>query len=212
MCCSSTAPVIYERAVNLVPPLTSVTSSEAKTAQDTRLDDLLDRYGAFLRRIIVRVCPAELRVSCDDIEQEARISLWKVLGSEREIVFPASYIYKVAVSATRRAIKRARARREDPLEQEGDDAGIPRHMPQAPRHAAPDNMAERGEWIRKIEIAVAQLPETRRLAVELHLQDLTTREIGEILGWSEPKARNLLYRGLKDLRKSLRAIGIEYQP
>ena len=176
------------------------------------MEDLLERYGAFLRRIIVRVCPAELRPSCDDIEQEARISLWKVLGSEREIAFPTSYIYKVAVSATRLAIRRARARREESLEQEGDAGRVPVHMPETPRHAAPDKVAERREWIGKIETALSQLPENRRLAVELHLQDLTTQEIANILGWSEPKARNLLYRGLKDLRKSLRAIGIEYQP
>jgi len=31
------------------------------------------------------------------------------------------------------------------------------------------------------------------------------------LGWSEPKARNLLYRGLSDLRAQLRAEGIEYE-
>jgi hypothetical protein len=30
------------------------------------------------------------------------------------------------------------------------------------------------------------------------------------MGWSEPKARNLVYRGLKDLRGELRSAGIEY--
>jgi hypothetical protein len=62
---------------------------------------------------------------------------------------------------------------------------------------------------RQIEAGVAQLPANRRLAVRLHLQGLTTAEIGELSGWSEPKARNLVYRGLKDLRQYLRALGIE---
>jgi DNA-directed RNA polymerase specialized sigma24 family protein len=39
---------------------------------------------------------------------------------------------------------------------------------------------------------------------------MTSEEIGELMGWSEPKARNLAYRGLKDLRHELRAEGIEY--
>jgi DNA-directed RNA polymerase specialized sigma24 family protein len=73
-------------------------------------------------------------------------------------------------------------------------------------------VAERREWIGKIDAALLELQENRRLAVQLHLQDLTTKQIGEILGWTEPKARNLLYRGLKDLRKALRNMGIEYGP
>lgn len=31
------------------------------------------------------------------------------------------------------------------------------------------------------------------------------------MGWTEPKARNLIYRGLEDLRETLRAEGIEYE-
>jgi DNA-directed RNA polymerase specialized sigma24 family protein len=38
---------------------------------------------------------------------------------------------------------------------------------------------------------------------------MTTAEIGEILGWSEAKSRNLVHRGLKDLRRELRAEGID---
>src|SRR5688572_25553950 len=89
------------------------------SGSDARLQELLLRYGAFLRRTIARVCPPELGLSLDDIEQEARIALWRALKSEREIAFPASYIYRVAVSATLRAIRRARARREEPIE-DGD--------------------------------------------------------------------------------------------
>ena len=198
-----------ERAVKSAPSLTSCDAS-GETARTSRLEDLLHRYGTLLRRAIVRVCPADLRLSCDDIEQEARIGLWKALNPEREIVFPASYIYRVGITTARRAIRRARARREQSLEPDESDGARPAILLTAPSHASPDNVAERREWIQKIEAAMAQLPESRRLAVGLHLQELTTREIGDLLGWSEPKARNLLYRGLKDLRQSLRAIGIEY--
>ena len=130
-------------------------------------------YGALLHRTILRVCPRELGLSCDDIEQEARLSLWKALQSGREIAFPVSYIYKVAVSATLRAIRRAKARREDPLNEDSDAADRcsscalrpkPRHM-QSPSGRS---------VAQKIEAALAQLPENRRLAVENHLQGLTT--------------------------------------
>jgi RNA polymerase sigma factor (sigma-70 family) len=162
-----------------------------------------------LRSTIARVCPQALGLSCDDIEQEARISLWKALGSEREIAFPVSYIRKVAISATLRAIRRAKARREESLPEEGE----PQYF-SAPIHGVPADTpytaAERSELRQKIVVALGRLQENRRLAVGLHLKGLTTLEIGKLLNWSEPKARNLVHRGLKDLRASLRDLGVEY--
>ena len=180
-------------------------------APDARLQELLRRYGAFLRRTIAKVCPPELGLSCDDIEQEARIALWTVLKREREIAFPGSYIYKVAISATIRAIRRAKKRREDPLPEDDEAITVAtaRSLSTSP-DASPHALANQQELRRQIEVAVAQLPENRQRAVKLHLQGLTTAEIGTLLGWSEPKARNLVHRGLKDLRQSLRASGVEY--
>jgi DNA-directed RNA polymerase specialized sigma24 family protein len=40
---------------------------------------------------------------------------------------------------------------------------------------------------------------------------LSPRDIAETLQWTEPKARNLVYRALADLRQRLRAEGIEYE-
>ena len=171
------------------------------------MNALLKQYGALLHRTILRVCPRELGLLCDDIEQEARLSLWKALQGEREIAFPVSYIYKVAVSATLRAVRRAQARREDPINDDSE-AG-PLLIVRAPLEASPHADVERREFAQKIAAALKQLPENRRLAVANHLQGLTTPEIGALLGWSEPKARNLVHRGLKDLRTALRALGIE---
>ena len=50
-----------------------------------------------------------------------------------------------------------------------------------------------------------------RDAVGLHLEGLTTHEIADLLGWNEPKARNLVYRGLNDIRRCLKEAGIEYE-
>jgi RNA polymerase sigma factor (sigma-70 family) len=174
-----------------------------------RWDQLYQQYKALVRRAIHRVCPPEMAASCDDIEQEAWVSVWNVLKGEREITYPASYVYKVAVSAAIRAIRRARARREDSLQEQHDDTGTPVLTLYAPPGASPHSVAERRQCRDKIAAALAQLPENRRLAVGLHLRGLTTPEIGRFLDWSEPKARNLVHRGLKDLRASLRAMGIE---
>ena len=200
--------------MNPAAPLThaGAVEEDATHARDARLLELLRRYGGFLRRTIATICPRELGLSCDDIEQEARIGLWTALRNEREIEFPGSYIHKVAVSATIRAVRRARARREEPLPEEGASAADPpARILSAPPDESPDLIAGRRELRRQIDAALEGLSENRGVAVRLHLQGLTTTEIGRLRGWSEPKARNLVHRGLKDLRQSLRARGIEYR-
>jgi RNA polymerase sigma factor (sigma-70 family) len=154
------------------------------------------------------VCPRELGVSCEDIEQEAWVAVWHALRGEREIAFPASYVYKAGVSAASRAVRRARSRREESLQEE-DAAGSPVHPLPAADTESPHEAAARSECRQKIAAALTQLPENRRAAVGLHLRGLTTSEIGNLLQWSEPKARNLVHRGLKDLRAVLRSMGIE---
>jgi RNA polymerase sigma-70 factor (ECF subfamily) len=59
--------------------------------------------------------------------------------------------------------------------------------------------------------AVESLMASRRRVVQLFLLNMTLEEIAIILKWSEAKTRNLLYRGLDDLKKILREKGIEYE-
>ena len=170
--------------------------------RDARLQELLSRHGDLLRRTIAKVCPQAMGLSVEEIEQDARVRLWSALKSERDIVHPVSYIYKVAVSAALRAIRRAKARREDQLQEDAMPgrrrAG--RTCSVRLRTRRPYAVAERREWVRKIDRAMTRLAENRRRAARLHLRGMTTQEIAGILGWSEPKARNLVHRGLQDLR------------
>jgi RNA polymerase sigma-70 factor (ECF subfamily) len=182
-------------------------------AADARFLRLLERYGAFLRRTIVRLCPRTAGLSVDDIEQEARVQLWRALQGEREISYPGSYIYKVAVSATIRAIRRANARCEEPLPDEHEYAATDTAALSALHSdpgSSPEAMAERAEQRRTVRAALARLSKNRRLAVGLHLQGMTSIEIADLLGWTEAKARNLVHRGLKDLRRQLGSGKTEY--
>jgi RNA polymerase sigma factor (sigma-70 family) len=182
---------------------------------EAEFNAILEKYGAFLRQTITRVCPKDLGIQFDDIEQEARLRLWRALEAEREINFHGSYIYRIVVSVTINAIRRAKARREEQLRLAGDyeDEDVGEVKPivlTASAENSPETQAEREELLRKVEEAIASLPEGRRLAVGLHLKGMTTDEIADLMEWSEPKARNLVYRGLKELRGKLRAAGIEY--
>jgi len=179
---------------------------------EDRFNAILEKYDRFLSSTIVRMCPKGLGLQFNDIQQEARLQLWRAIESEREISHPGSYIYRIAISVTIKAIHRAKARREEQLslaELDDEPCGELNSLATDP-NKSPEALAEGRELMTKIELALSRLPENRRLAVGLYLKGMTTEEISELLGWTEAKARNLAYRGLKDLRGQLRAEGIEY--
>jgi len=176
---------------------------------ESKFDAIIESYGQFLRRAIQRVCPKDMGIQFDDIEQEARLKLWNALKSERKIENISSYLYKIAATTTIDAIRQVRARREKSIDE--SPAGEDDLKPQLPAAAggSPEALASRQELMQKVRTALAKLHDNRRLVVTLHLRGLSNLEVAKVLGWSEPKARNLIYRGLNDLRKYLGEAGID---
>jgi RNA polymerase sigma-70 factor (ECF subfamily) len=190
--------------------------AEPQTARPAPFDEILERYGQLLRQTIAQVCPKNLGLQFDDIEQEARLRLWRALEAETEIASPASYLYRIAVTTTIDAVRRAVARREEQLrvqEAHSDDPEGPGVVRSPATEAArsPEAVAERHLLLRKVQTALAKLSDDRRRAVGLHLRGFRPPEIARMLCWTEAKARSLVYRGLEDLRRRLAAEGIDYE-
>ncbi len=186
----------------------------AAGATEARLAELLERYGGLLRRTLIHFCPRDLGLDFDDLEQEARLRLWRSLQRATEIAHPASYLYRLAASVTIDAIRRATARREEALEEveralASGDSTAASGLAAAVTAADPASLVERRLELARASAALATLPPPRRRAVGLHLQGFSPAEIGELLGWSEAKARSLVYRGLEELRRLLAAGGKE---
>ena len=188
-------------------------AAQRSTEAQERFERLMERYAALLRGLVAQHCPRGLGIEPDDIEQEARLRLWRAIEGEKELTDPASYIYRIAVTTAIDAVRRVVARREDQLRDQSLEDGETENVVTiaADPSQAPDAQAARRELMNRIAAAVQSLGENRRRAVELHLQGLTLAEIAELQAWSEAKARNLVYRGLDDLRDALRREGIDYE-
>ena len=155
---------------------------------------------------VVRVVAARYRLSAadrDDLVQEVRVRLWRALERERIEALPASYLYRTATSAALDLIRRRRTMREDSLD-DVDPAGL-RFAATA---ADPAQRAQLSDLALRIERAIETIPESRRPVVRMYLAGYGSAEIGELMGWTEAKARNLLYRGLADLRQRLEEAGL----
>ena len=180
--------------------------SVPERAADERFDQLVEQYASILRAHIAQHCPRHLGIQISDVEQEALLRLWRALRDERNVADAASYIYRIAVTTTIDAVRRVVARREEQLAVlEDDEAAV---APRADPKQRPDAIMERRETMEMLMDALRELPENRRRCVELHLQGFNSSDIAELLGWSEAKARNLVYRGMDDLRAILERKGL----
>jgi RNA polymerase sigma-70 factor (ECF subfamily) len=172
--------------------------SEASRA----LEHVVNRFDAFVRRSARRHGLQGDEV--DEVVQELRVRMWKSLGTA-ELIRRAktSYIYRAAISASIDIIRRRRTRR---AQSQSLDESVAESATDT-RHRA-DAALDEDEVARMVHRAMALLAESRRAVVRMHLAGYDREEIAELLGWSEAKTRNLLYRGLADLRQVLESWGV----
>src|SRR6185369_17507242 len=150
---------------------------------EERFNLVVEEFGVFLRRAIVRFCPRDKGLQFDDIEQEARLRLWRALQSEREVTNYASYLYRIAATATIDAMRRIQARHEEQLDiqtdQKSDDGEIliaPRiASATAPDKDSPERVAESREAIESVKSVLAKLPAEQRRALGMYLQGMTSQ-------------------------------------
>ncbi len=169
--------------------------------RDTGVDfDVLRRQ---LSRSVARVCPRWLAEHREDIVQVALLRVLRSVRSrESNDPPPASFYWKVAYSATIDEIRRARRRREVVLDET------------VPERPAPDSTADphRRRLLRELGAAALEclrrIVPSRRAVVRLHLLGDSVAEIMNVLALNEKKVRNLLHRGLADLRRCIAARGI----
>jgi RNA polymerase sigma factor (sigma-70 family) len=168
---------------------------------DERLAALVRDYGRLIRHVIRSVGGRDAATMAEDIEQAVLLGLWQQVAREQRIDHPASYVYRAAVRETVRALKRERARAEraEPLDEEV--------TPVAPIDD-PYRKAERLQQREILARCIDELAPDRRRAVRAHLAGFAVAEIMELFDWPYQRARNLIARGMSDLRTSLLGRGI----
>jgi len=171
------------------------------------LERVLERFGGVVRRVCWKYQFRGAEV--DELMQEVRIRLWRAHAghegaSENLAAIPASYLQRTALSAAIDLLRRGRARRADrmvPVDDEAEGIG------QSP---TPDQVLAESETAEQVERAIQSIHASRRPVVRMHLMGHSREEIAGLLGWTEAKTRNLLYRGLTDVRERLLAEGVQW--
>ena len=184
--------------------------SRVPASPSAALETVVSNFAALVRRVgwRYRLAGADL----DELTQEVRIRLWRAHGtpaaaagieSEKIGAISSSYVYRTAVSAALDLMRRRRAGRAD-----AHDAG-PGAFDHVPSTGGPERDLERSEFAHTVARAIDTIPASRRPVVRMYLAGYPREEIAALLGWTEAKTRNLLYRGLDDLRARLTEWGID---
>jgi RNA polymerase sigma-70 factor (ECF subfamily) len=197
------------RAAVMDPPAAVAVSPErpivAAPGAHARFAVLMHDYDRLIRGIVGRVgrrlgLTRDNFLTREDIEQEVRLDLWKQVARGQQIDFPASYIYRATLRETLRMVRRNVSRDMVSVDAPGTADKLVDVVD--PFHA----LAAK-EQFREIILAVRCLAPDRQSAVRAHLTGFGFHEIMGLYGWSYQRTRNLISRGMADLRKSLNENG-----
>jgi RNA polymerase sigma factor (sigma-70 family) len=167
---------------------------------------ILESYAQFMHRHIQKFNLLKYGLDPEDIMQDVRIKIWNLIRSERTVYSRGAYIKKIINSSVIDQLRRIR--RQDCLflhEKQNQIAELGRpynHDKEAARQKALRDLICKG---------VERLIRSRRQVIKLYLFGFSIQEISSYLGWSIDKTRNLLYRGLADLRKYLKRTDYQHE-
>lgn len=175
----------------------------SKENKDT-LNTILEKFFQFIQIQIQKFDPQKNGLDPDDLAQEIRIKIWHILEDEKKIRNYSSYIKKVVNSTVIDQLRKAK--RDDRIISHAKQKWI---AEQETYYAKNNPYGKNHKQI--VGKAVESLLKSRQRVVRLFLLNLSIEEIAGTLNWSKDKTRNLLYRGLADLKKKLKEESLDYE-
>lgn len=154
-------------------------------------------YGTLVERYQGRTYATLVKLTGDhdlavDLSQEAFVRAWRQLGSFEGRAAFSTWLYRIAVRLAYDAIARERRLAAGT---EGADLDVADPTP------GPDRSVERRADVALLERRIAELPELQRAVVILRTYDeLSYREIADILGTTEGSARVSYHHAITKLR------------
>jgi len=190
------------------PPGASPSDDDAEDVSLMRLigrgdtaafEELIQRHQSLVLGTVSRMLGSNSDV--EDIAQQVFLRVWK--SAERYVARAkfTTWLLKITRNLVFNELRRAKRRAHVPMQSdpEGDE------MPLADEAtSAPDAAALEKELQAAVDKAIAELPETQRMAVILRrYEELSYEEIGEVLELSVPAVKSVLFRARTELRQRL---------
>lgn len=152
------------------------------------IEDIVEKY----RESVYKLCLgfADSPEDAADLSQEVFLQLWRRLSQFREEAKFSTWLYRVAVNVCLMYRRKPQLNTTSLL---------------ASHQNLNSETLEEDDQVAALRAAISQLPRQQRAAVILHLEELSHREIAEVLGLSENNVGVILHRAKNKLRTLLKA-------
>jgi len=162
-------------------------------------EELVERHQRLVVGTVARMLGSNSEV--EDIAQQVFVRVWKSAKRYVPRAKFTTWLLKITRNLVFNELRRRSRHAQEPLQGASEDEERPIRDERA---TAPDALLLEQELQHAIETAIAQLPETQRMAVVLRRYDeLSYEEIAEVLGQSVPAVKSLLFRARTELRTRL---------
>ena len=163
-------------------------------------EQLVERH----QRLVIGTVGRMLGTNSDaeDIAQQVFVRVWKNLKRYEPRAKFTTWLLKITRNLVFNELRRRSRHPAVPLQSEADEEERPLKDERA---AAPDAALLEHELQEAVDAAIAELPETQRMAVILRrYEELSYEEIAEALDQSVSAVKSLLFRARTELRESLK--------
>ena len=165
---------------------------------------LVEKYKQPVMNLVVRMIQDEMEA--EDIAQNVFLQVYKSAPRYEVAAKFVTWIFTIARNLCLNEIRRRSRHPTDSLEapaREGGEASAPQHEDH--RATAATDALLRSELERKIDEALAALPENQRTAILLCRQgELSYEDIAEVLDCSLSATKSLIHRGRETLKARLK--------
>ena len=162
-------------------------------------EELIERHQALVIGTVARMLGSNSDV--EDIAQQVFIRVWKSAGRYVHRAKFTTWVLKITRNLVFNELRRSKRRAHVPMQTDPNGEEIPLKDEAA---QSPDALLLETELQQAIDKAIAELPETQRMAVILRrYQDLSYEQIGDVLDLSVPAVKSVLFRARTELRARL---------
>jgi RNA polymerase sigma-70 factor (ECF subfamily) len=142
----------------------------------------------------------------EDLAQNVFVQVFKSAARYQITAKFSTWLFTIARNLCLNEIRRRSRHPAESLDApHPDQEDQPKHQFEDARNASPPDSLLQGELVKKIEEAIAALPESQRTALLLRRQDeLSYEEIAAVLGCSLSATKSLIHRGRETLKEKLK--------
>jgi RNA polymerase sigma-70 factor (ECF subfamily) len=166
--------------------------------------ELVEKYQQPLFNFICRTLRDE--AESEDLAQNAFLQVYKSRQRYQHTAKFSTWLFTIARNLCLNEIRRRSRHPADSIEEtHSENEDQPQRQYEDKKNFLPTENVLHGELAKKIEEAIADLPENQRTAILLCRQDeLSYEEIAEILDCSLSATKSLIHRGRETLKEKLK--------